>query len=106
MEEEIQSKPGARCQIYTHCPIYNAGILREEVEEGLCGRGQEVQRDYIPRIQQIYTPPSKNVSSPPDDAVCPAFAEEIHEMFVGKVREYLERTDAFWMGEIELDDIL
>jgi hypothetical protein len=106
MEEGNQFKPGARCRLYTYCPIYNAGILREEVEEALCGRGQEVQRDYIPRIQQIYTPLSKNVSSPPDDAVCPAFAEEVQEMFVGKVREYLERTDSFWRGETGFDDIL
>lgn len=98
-------KPVASCRFYTRCAVYNAGILREEVEKELCGKGQNVQKDYIPRIHKTYTPPTKESGSPTEFSVCPVFGGIIDTSFVNKIRNYIEQIDRFWQKGINLDDI-
>ncbi len=98
-------KPGARCRFYPQCAIYNLGLLREEAELTLCGNGQTIQKDYIPRIQDVHTPPSREAGSPGEMAVCPAFVGMIESLLTGTIRAYIEQIDQFWQRRRDLDDI-
>ena len=98
-------KPGAKCRFYNHCIAYQTGILNEDAEKMLCGIGEHTKLSYIPRIHKTYSPTTKNLSSPIDGAVCPAFSEKIEQFFAGKSRELLEIIDFFWSGKASIEDI-
>ena len=102
---EQKYKSGARCRFYSQCDIYQAGLLREEVEFVLCGRGQPGQKDYIPRIQNVYGPASREAGSPSETAICPAFSGVVESLLTGKIRAYIEKVDWFWERQRTLDDI-
>jgi hypothetical protein len=103
--EENTYKPEARCRFYAQCATYNAGLLKEEVELWLCGKGQPVESAYIPRILHVYTPTSKEAGLPSEMAVCPAFSGKIESLLTGKIQEYMEQVYLYWIKGKNLDDI-
>ena len=44
------NKPIAKCKYCRLCTLYNNGILSEEIEIEMCGKGFATEGEYVPEI--------------------------------------------------------
>ena len=67
-------KPFGKCQYSGQCFLYNGNALTPDVEKEMCGRGQDINKDYKP-----YVPEPKNFTPTEDfefenvHGICDAF---------------------------------
>lgn len=98
--------PEAKCFFHQNCPVYRGGFYKDTVEIELCGKGNSVDKNFIPRFHKIYTPDVKGIGSPVEYSVCPAFVNSLDRISLARIREILEKNDWFWNNEKSIDIIL
>lgn len=46
-------KQGAKCKYHHLCDLFNNSVIKSEIEESMCGIGQEVDPDYVPKTPKV-----------------------------------------------------
>lgn len=100
---EEKYKPGARCQYFASCYLYNSNMLTEEAELRMCGKGQSpVDKNYIPKMP---VDPATNITTREmddyakeflDEMICNAFQGIRYETLESEIRDALTRLDLFY----------
>ena len=58
----------ARCRMWDVCLFYQQRLLTDKVEESMCGRGEQEDRDYVPKF------PGKLGGMDPPEITCDAYS--------------------------------
>lgn len=99
MVEEESCKPYAKCRLYNICAIYNAGLLRDEFEIQMCGKGMQPDKSYVPMIPQ-----HPNILPVEDYEIwpggkCVAFIGYICQGYIGDLEDLLNNVNRELQGK-------
>ena len=89
-DEEGEFKPEARCRYHSVCKLYNNDVLPLNTELIMCGRGHEIDKDYLPQIPEVadFQPVQDYPADPAGN--CDAYMRYIESGLIRQVRESLE----------------